>query len=197
MTSSTDRGPWLQTYTGRAFYPLDPRPEDVDVEDICHALAHQCRFAGHSKRFYSVAEHTLRVADMSPRSLTRVALLHDAAEAYTIDLPRPLKMAQGAEWYRDAEKRVTRAIGEHFGVELDPLPPEVKHADAVLLATEKRDLMGPAPQPWDWLPEPYPMKITACSPPPAVWAELLADAIMDGAAQCHHGMSFAPWGEPL
>jgi uncharacterized protein len=41
-----NRGPWFQTFTGRAFFPLNPRPEDVVLEDIAHHLANICRFGG-------------------------------------------------------------------------------------------------------------------------------------------------------
>lgn len=38
------KGVWIQTYTGRMFWPLDPRPEEIWIEDIAHALSLQCRF---------------------------------------------------------------------------------------------------------------------------------------------------------
>src|ERR1700677_3623058 len=60
--SDPTRGPWIQTCTGRAFYPSDPRPEYIDINDVAHALSMQCRFTGHVKKFYSVAEHSLRVS---------------------------------------------------------------------------------------------------------------------------------------
>ena len=56
------RGDWMQTHSGLRFYPLDPRPEDIRIEDIAHALPMICRFNGHCSRFYSVAEHSLNVA---------------------------------------------------------------------------------------------------------------------------------------
>ena len=66
-TTQGRKGDWILTYSGIEFWPLDPRPEDVRIEDIAHALSMQCRFAGHCDRFYSVAEHSIRVADLVPR----------------------------------------------------------------------------------------------------------------------------------
>lgn len=60
------RGDWIQTFTGRRFWPLDPRPEDVCIEDIAHALSLKCRFGGHCTRFYSVAEHSVHVSNYVP-----------------------------------------------------------------------------------------------------------------------------------
>jgi hypothetical protein len=57
--SIAERGDWIQTATGRPFWPIDPRPEDIDIEDIAHALSMLCRFGGHCLRFYSVAEHSV------------------------------------------------------------------------------------------------------------------------------------------
>lgn len=137
---------WIQTYTGRAFYLLDPRPNDVCIEDIAHGLSNLCRFAGQTRRFYSVAEHSYRVARLVPPEHKLTALLHDAAEAYIVDLPRPLKLALPN--YRVIEQRVEAAIGKRFGIDLVTLPRAVKQADVTMLATERRDLMAPSPQPW-------------------------------------------------
>lgn len=62
METQERRGDWMQTFSGIQFYPLDPRVEDVRIEDIARALAMQCRYNGHVTRFYSVAEHSVRVA---------------------------------------------------------------------------------------------------------------------------------------
>lgn len=134
-------GGWIQTFTGRPFWPCDPRPEDIDARDIAHALAHQCRFAGHTAFFYSVAEHCVRASLIVPHEHALWALLHDAPEAYLVDLPRPIKHMSGvAEAYQAAEARLMGVVCEVFG--LDPhQPSEVTRADMVLLQTEARDLM--------------------------------------------------------
>ena len=77
-------GSWLQTYTGKKFYPFDPREEEVDILDIAHALSQLCRFGGHTKEFYSVAEHCVLVSMCCPSEVKLLGLLHDAAEAYQI-----------------------------------------------------------------------------------------------------------------
>lgn len=141
-------GDWIQTFTGRQFWPLDPRPEDVSIEDIAHALSNLCRFTGHVREFYSVADHCIRVSEIVAPEVRFWALMHDAPEAYLLDLARPLKHAAGlGEVYRECEARLMAVIAERFGLEL-PEPPAVKAADQVLLYTEKRDLMGRAPRPW-------------------------------------------------
>lgn len=101
---------WIQTYTGRQFYPLAPRAEDVDLRDIAHHLAMKCRFTGACRKFYSVAEHSVRVVwcltdGGHDTAVLRRGLLHDAAEAYLPDLARPLKRA-----------------GVMFGAQVEPWP---------------------------------------------------------------------------
>lgn len=158
------RSAWIQTYTGKAFFPLDPKAEDVDIHDIAHALAMQCRFTGHVRRFYSVAEHSLLVSFNVPRRDALWGLLHDASEAYLVDLCRPLKRYSdmGAR-YREIESRVMAAIVERFG--LVPWEPEsVSIADRRMLMTEKRDLLGPEPIRWTHTDEPYPFQVLAYTP---------------------------------
>ncbi len=140
------KGDWMQTYTGRQFWPLDPRPEDIDIHDIAHALANLCRYNGHCTRFYSVAEHSVIVAGRASPENKIAALLHDAAEAYLCDLPRPVK--RSVDGYAEAEERVERAIAEKFGVTY-PWPPEVKDLDNRILHDEKAQLMRPAPAEWN------------------------------------------------
>lgn len=136
---------WIQTYTGRRFFPLAPRACDIDVRDIAHALSLNCRFNGHCRVFYSVAEHSVRVSRILPQEYAVWGLLHDAAEAYLTDLPRPVKKQMPR--FSEVEDRLLAVIMEHFGQE-PTMPPAVRHADEVLLATEGRDVMGPAPEPW-------------------------------------------------
>lgn len=90
------KGTWIETYTGKKFYALDPREADICIEDIAHSLAHQCRFTGHPKRFYSVAQHSIELSVYSqlrgePDSASLYWLLHDAHEAYVGDMSSPMK----------------------------------------------------------------------------------------------------------
>src|SRR5688572_25823546 len=92
----TRKGDWMQTFTGRKFWPVDPRSNEIFIEDIAHSLSMMCRFLGHCSKFYSVAEHCVRaswwVADRRGSYLDQLAaLLHDAGEAYVVDVPRPIK----------------------------------------------------------------------------------------------------------
>jgi len=150
---------WIQTATGRRFYPLSPPPEDVDIRDIAHALSLLCRFNGHSAAFYSVAEHSVRVCDSLPREHQLWGLLHDAAEAYLGDLPRPLK--RQLPTFSQAENVVLRCVTERYGLSW-PMPAAVRAADDQLLATEARDLMG-APD-WARGTEPLPGPIEPWPP---------------------------------
>ena len=136
---------WIQTYTGRRFYPLDPAAGDFDVRDIAHSLSMLCRFNGHCLRFYSVAEHSVRVSRLLDGELRLWGLLHDAGEAYLTDLPRPVKGL--IPEFRGLEDRILEAAMRSFGLPW-PMPAEVKLADDRLLATEARDLMGPPPADW-------------------------------------------------
>jgi hypothetical protein len=153
----------MQTFTGRAFYPLDPRPDDVDPVDIAHALSLICRFGGHSKHFYSVAEHCVLMAQWVEKVSTREdalwALLHDATEAYVGDMVRPLKRSMPD--YRETEDRLMDVICYKFGLSMD-CPSIVHEADNRILVNERAAFMSTAPLPWvaieqlDPLPQIYP-----------------------------------------
>ena len=138
---------WINTYTGRQFWPLAPRVEDVDIEDIAHALSLQCRFTGHVHEFYSVAQHCCLVAERVPEEDRAWALLHDAPEAYLIDLARPVKHAPWMQQYRDVEDCLMAVIAERFGL-VGECPDSVKDADKRMLMTEAHSLMTMHPQ---WL----------------------------------------------
>lgn len=147
MTTPTDgrRDDWMQTYTGRPFWPLDPRVEDIDIEDIAHALAMICRYGGHTRRFYSVAEHCVLMSYAVAPEHALWAMLHDATEAYVGDMIRPLKYSMPA--YREVEDRLMTVICERFGLDL-VCPAEVKAADTRILNDERAALLGPPPAPW-------------------------------------------------
>jgi uncharacterized protein len=130
-------GDWLQTFTGKQFYPRDPRVEDVDIRDIAHALSLVCRFGGHVKELYSVAQHSVIVSEIVPDHLALEGLLHDAAEAYIGDMVRPLKEAMPA--YKEVEIGIEKVIADRFGLAF-PFPGEIKAADLRACITEKRDM---------------------------------------------------------
>lgn len=152
---------WIQTFTGKKFDILAPRPEDVDIRDIAHALSLLCRFGGHCRRFYSVAEHSILVSNVSYNALW--GLLHDAAEAYLIDLPRPIKRALVG--YKEAEIKVQEAICLRFGLGLE-MPADVKVADERALLTEAKQLMEPLVDGWliDLATEPIAVRIGGMQP---------------------------------
>jgi len=134
-------GSFMQTYTGRKFWPMDPRPQEVNIRDIAHSLSMQCRYAGHCRRFYSVAEHSVHIARWLVGVNKQAAiygLLHDASEAFLIDVPRPVKPYLTG--YRDAEERVMASVLVRFGLGQD-VPPIVKEADDRILADELVNLV--------------------------------------------------------
>jgi hypothetical protein len=140
-----DRGAWIQTYTGRRFHYADPQPDEIHIEDIAHALGMLCRYAGHCRRFYSVAEHSVLVARCFASPELRMAgLLHDATEAYCVDVPRPLKQMLPA--YQDYENRLWKVIAAKFGV-ADPLPTVVHLVDTKMQITERPQIFT-TPIPW-------------------------------------------------
>ena len=140
----------IVTYTGRVIEPLNPDPARICIEDIAHALSNQCRFTGHTKEFYSVAQHSVHCADLVPEEDQLWALLHDASEAYLADIARPVK--KFTEWgsgYLEAEDKLMYAVALAFdldcvhlpGASKAAMPPSVKKADDLMLRTEMRDLM--------------------------------------------------------
>jgi hypothetical protein len=138
-------GNWIQTFTGRQFWPMDPRAGDFDILDIAHALSNICRFTGHCTEFYSVAQHSVLVARTLPRDLQLEGLLHDAPEAYICDIARPVKPYLAN--YKTVETNIARAISEQFGVPSD-LSPQVKDVDNAILVDEMETLMVTPPEPW-------------------------------------------------
>jgi len=141
-------GDWMQTFTGVQFWPLDPKVDEIRLEDIAHSLSLQCRFAGHCTEFYSVAQHSVLVSQNVPPADALWGLLHDAAEAYLVDLPRPVKRySTMGTLYRQIEERVMLVICAKFGLG-EMMPDSVHTADDVILMTEKRDLMPNCPAKW-------------------------------------------------
>ena len=136
--------PWIETYSGLKFDFLNPDVNSIRIKDIAHALSNICRYTGHTKEFYSVAQHSVYVADCVLKEDALAGLLHDATEAYLTDISKPLKVLLPR--YCELEDFIWTKIAERFGLP-EKLPISVKDADWRLLATEKRDLLscsGPA-----------------------------------------------------
>jgi hypothetical protein len=140
-------GNWMMTYTGKAFYPYDMREEDIDIVDIAHALSMLCRYGGHCSDFYSVAEHSCHVSFMVPPEHALAGLLHDATEAYLVDMPSPIKA--GFPQYMEMEAKTWGFIARKFSLPAE-LPREVHVADGHILWHEMERLMAPVPAGHEW-----------------------------------------------
>lgn len=139
MKTQLDPTMFMVTYTGKRFY-MDERMKDneVSIEDIAHALSHVCRFGGHCKVFYSVAQHSVLVSNLVPKEHALAALLHDASEAYVSDIVRPVK--RQLPDYKTFENKVQDLIATHFKVDLDHH--EVHKGDNLALYAEAMTLIG-------------------------------------------------------
>lgn len=136
-------GFYIRTFTGKKFHWDTIESNEYGILDIAHALAMNCRWTGHVRHFYSVAQHCVYAAQEAPPQYKLAALLHDASEAYVHDTPSPLK------WYlqdhdftafKDLEQRIDQAIAKTFDINW-PRHPIIKEIDLRLLRTENRDLM--------------------------------------------------------
>jgi hypothetical protein len=125
---------------GQYFDFLDPASSEWGALELAIALGKCCRFAGHCKGFYSVAEHSVYVANLVPAEHRLAALLHDAHEAFTGDITYPLKQLIG-ELIKPIEARIDAVLFSRFGVSL-PLPDTIKRADRIMLWHEQRMIMG-------------------------------------------------------
>jgi hypothetical protein len=140
------QGDFMQTFTGRVYYPTDPRAEDVFIEDIAHSLSLQCRYAGHCILHYSVAEHSVHIARWLRQHYGPLTafygLLHDATEAYCVDVPRPLKPSLTN--YKVIEQLNWTAIAKRFGLPVE-MPAAVHEADTRIIGDE---LVNMRPMSW-------------------------------------------------
>lgn len=132
---------WIQTYTGKQFWPLNPKIEDINIFDIAHALSMNCRFNGHCKRFYSVAEHSVLVSLYCDNELD--GLMHDASEAYLPDIARPIK-----NYFQDfklTEKQLLKRIYKRYNIISNA---QTKEIDVRILLDEKNQIMSNSPDDW-------------------------------------------------
>jgi hypothetical protein len=139
---------YVSTFKGNRFYPFNCEITEIDIEDIAHGLAYQCRFNGQTRKFFSVAEHSLIVSALLPPELKFAGLMHDMAEAYMGDRVKPLKVLSPE--LNDLEDQLTMVLAAHFGIDFTNYAP-IKRADFISLATEKRDLMPNSTEDWSYL----------------------------------------------
>lgn len=138
----------ITTSTGRRVRPFNLQVEDVDLAEIAHALSHTCRFNGHTREFYSVAEHSVRVSwELEDRgaatSVQAAGLLHDAGEAFIHDVVRPIKhfFVVAGEPFQYWEDCILATVFERFNLPLFPLPPGVVEVDRHLCDVEIKELL--------------------------------------------------------
>lgn len=155
----------IVTYTGKAFDLLNPSPDMVRIEDIAHSLANICRYTGHTRYFYSVAQHCVLMAEADLPGDPLQRLLHDAAEAYIGDIAKPWKQLlwvdiseiQSPRGHPNSihqsvktwENKIQKVIGLALGVDLSHSA-EVKEADNRMYLAEIRDLMPPSEEFRKW-----------------------------------------------
>lgn len=148
LTSSSIRETaWIQTFSGKKLNPLNPRAEDICIEDIAHSLSQQCRFTGHTSVHYSVAQHCVLVSYLCNPEHALYGLLHDGSEYACVDLPTPLKRLPELSGYREIEKKMQQAIYRKFGL-LGEEPADVKRADMMMLSIEANSFMTPLHPEW-------------------------------------------------
>lgn len=163
------KGDWMQTVSGRMFWPLDPRACEVDIYDIAVALGNECRYAGQVEDHYSVAQHSVYVSYQVPDEHALVGLMHDAPEAYCKDIHRPIKRYLAG--YSHIEDGIWRVIAERFGMPYE-MPECVKVADDAVLLAEKAQIVGPSPAEWSVPGTPASIRIAQWTPRQARFAFL-------------------------
>jgi 5'-nucleotidase len=157
---------WIETFSGLKFEILNPKPEQIKIEDIAHALSQLCRFNGHTKYFYSVAQHSYLGSFLVPKEDALWFLLHDASESWLGDMTSPMKhLTKAGEAYLPIEKRIMHVVCEKFGLP-EVQPPSVHAADVAMLHAEKEQLMGSVPwdRKWGKLIKPADVKIKETAP---------------------------------
>jgi hypothetical protein len=189
---------YIETYTGRAFFPLAPSVQDISVIDIAHALANQCRYSGHTSHFYSTAQHCCLLANYvrqkmkgSPLDCLQI-LMHDAAEAYLVDIPRPVK--QHMPEFRKWDHTITMCVRSWYGCGDLPLPKWQDELDSRIIVDERAQLMSDSGNDWGHDLEPLGIYIETWTPLMAEQQFLLRYAAYTHAIFGEHQYLRSGWG---
>lgn len=192
---------FIETYTGRPFWPLKPTMDALSVIDIAHALSNQCRYSGHVRFFYSVAQHCCLLASWVGNhggdALTCLqVLMHDAPEAYLVDIPRPVK--QFMPQYRVWDHAINDVIREWMGWKNLPIPSIVDELDTRIIVDERNALMDTAQSnEWGHRMPPVGVEIVPWTPEEAEKAFLLQYAAYSKAVYGNHQYINDAWGIPV
>jgi hypothetical protein len=169
MTSYTEED-YIETGSGIAFHFLNPKTKEVIIDDVCGSLSKQCRYTGHTKKFYSVAEHcchlydyALATKEYSVQEL-RTILQHDASEAYLTDIARPIKAH--IPDYKKLEVKIETVLAEKFDL-LYPYPDWVRELDTRILMDERAQAMEPSNNVWGVVADPLEVELQFWDPPTA------------------------------
>lgn len=146
VTSTTPDNTWVQTFTGRKFWPLNPRVEDIDIVDIAHGLSLTVRYNRQAKFPYSVAQHSVLLADHCPAEMSFLALMHDAHEAYSPfgDVARPVKN----DVVEAAESLIDRAIAAKFELPCPIKNKAIAALDTRILLDERAQVLTHTEHDW-------------------------------------------------
>jgi hypothetical protein len=172
MSNPSKRSFSIYTRNGALVAPLTMKGAEFDHEVIAHSLACQCRYLGHTKKFYSIAQHSCHVHDILPPEFRFVGLMHDAPEAYLGDVVTPIKRnlifkvhtydedgEGGLDFisFDDVEQSLWERMAEHYGLPTY-LPEVVQRADWYLFNVEVRDACDTDVTAWGmkWGPPPTP-----------------------------------------
>lgn len=160
---------FVATFTGRAFFPLAPKPEAITIIDIAHHLSNQVRYNGSARVFYSTAQHCCLLTDYVEKNVQNVQpidclqmLMHDAAEAWLIDVPRPIK--QHMPQYRKWDYDVTMCVRSWLGLDGVPIPSWQDEFDSRIIADEREQIMNPSQLDWQHDVEPLGVLIEPWEP---------------------------------
>lgn len=135
----------IRTFQGRMVDVFDPQPQDISIADIAWGLSNTVRWGGHASQPITVAQHSCIVHDILKAEgcgtgTMLSGLMHDAAEAYIGDIPRPIK-SRIPQFYQ-IETKLMWAIEKRF----DLIPggwhmAAVREADNASLHAEWKQFM--------------------------------------------------------
>jgi len=154
---------YIETYTGRKFFPLAPSVEMCSIIDIAHHLSNQCRYSGATEQFYSTAQHCCILASYVENVMKGSAmdclqiLIHDAAEAYLVDVPRPVK--QFMPDFRIWDRKIQMTIREWLGLADVAIPTWQDDLDSRVIVDERHQIMSDSGNDWGHDLEPLKVRV--------------------------------------